>query len=56
MRTLTLALTIGLVVLGVTALARGEDEGTTIADLEKKLERLELEVSYLRARDADVTT
>lgn len=55
MRTLTLVLTIGLLVLGVTALARGEDEGTQIADLEKQVERLELQVSYLMAREVDTT-
>jgi len=55
MRTLTLVLTIGLLVLGVTALARGEDEGTQIADLEKQVDKLERQVTYLMARDADVT-
>jgi predicted NAD/FAD-dependent oxidoreductase len=56
MRNLTLVLTIGLLVLGVTVLARGEDEGSQLADLQKQVERLELQVSYLRAREADLTT
>jgi len=56
MRTLTLVLTIGLLVLGVTALAHGEDEGDKVADLEKKVDKLERQVSYLMAREAATST
>jgi len=55
MRTLTLVLTFGLLVLGVTALARGEDEGGQAADLKKQVEKLERQVSYLMAREAAST-
>ena len=55
MRTLTLVLTIGLLVLGVTVLARGEDTDDPVADLQKQVEQLELKVSYLMARETDLT-
>lgn len=55
MRTLTLVLTIGLLVLGVTVLARGEGSDDPVADLQEQAAQLELKVSYLMARELDLT-
>lgn len=57
MRFLTLVLTIGVLVLGAHALARGQDEpaDSELAQLKKKVLKLELQVQYLLEREAAVT-
>jgi len=57
MRFLTLVLTIGVLVLGAHVLARGQDEpaDSEVAQLKKKVLKLELQVQYLLQRETALT-